>query len=334
MYCVVNNRFYKSARKSLAAVAILLCLSYITLGQESDKKHDKKDSDAAGTPIIWEDPGDLASRNLFYGRGSEDRAPKPPFTFVEEDMSGSNPKFDVTDANGTKWKVKLGNEAQPETTVSHLLWAVGYFTDEDYYVPEFNVQGLKKLHRGNDLVGKDGTVHGGRFKRQNKGEKNVGEWKWDKNPFLGTKEFQGLKVMMMLFNNWDIKDVNNKIFRVEDKNDGRTELRYEVSDLGASLGKTGGFFTRSRNKPDDFVKTKFIEDVKRPFIEFNFNGKKQDLFTDIRVEQARWIGTELAKLSDQQINDAFRAGGYAPDEIQVMTEALKTRITELSTLPE
>jgi hypothetical protein len=315
-------------------LAIIMGLPYAGIAQTSGKdKKDKKKGDTSGTPMIWQSPGDIASRDLFYGRGSEDRAPKPPFTFITEDMNGSQPKFDVTDANGTKWKVKLGPEAQPETVVSRLLWSVGYFTDEDYYVPEFTVEGLKKLHRGNDLV-KDGAIHGARFKRSNKGEKNIGNWKWDKNPFLGTKEFQGLKVMMMLSNNWDIKDINNKVFRVQDKENGTAVLRYEVSDLGASLGKTGNFLSRSRNKPDDYVKTKFIEEVKKPYIAFNFNGKMSGIFTDITVPQASWIGGLLGQLSDKQINDAFRAGGYPPDQIQILSDALKTRITELSTLPQ
>jgi len=292
---------------------------------------DKKDK-TDGTPVIWEDRGPISGRELYYGRGSEERSPKAPFTFVEEDSSGTNPKFDVTDSNGTKWKVKLGNEAQPETVVSRLLWAAGYFSDEDYYLPQFSVIGLKHLNRGQHYV-HDGTVTGGRFKRSNKGEKNIDTWKWYKNPFIGTKEFQGLKVMMLLVNNWDIKDVNNKIIRVESENSG-PQLRYEVSDLGASLGQTGGFFSRSRNKTDDYVKTKFVEEAKRPFIKFDYRGKEQDLFKDITISQARWIGGMLSALSDQQLADIFRAADYSPEEIQELTLALKTRITELATLPE
>jgi len=292
---------------------------------------DKKDK-PAGTPVIWEDRGSPAGKDLYYGRGSEERSPKAPFTFIEEDSSGSNPKFDVTDVNGIKWKVKLGSEAQPETAVSRLLWSVGYFTDEDYYLSEFSVIGLKKLNRGQHYIHK-GTVTGGRFKRSNKGEKTLDNWKWYKNPFIGTKEFQGLKVMMMVVNNWDIKDTNNKIISAEGEN-GTPQLRYEVSDLGASLGQTGGFFSRSRNKSEDYVKTRFVEEAKRPFIKFDYRGKQQDLFDDITITQARWVGGMLAELSDQQLADAFRAASYSPEESQQLITGLKTRITELATLPQ
>ena len=237
---------YRLDRNHLIRFASFLLLFTLIFPVVASQKTKKKAS-GDGTPVIWQDPGDIASRDLFYGRGSADRIPKEPFTFIEEDMAGTNPKFDVTDANGTKWKVKLGSEAQPETTVSRLLWSVGYFTDEDYYVPEFRVEGLEKLHRGRNLISKDGTIHGGRFKRSNKGEKNLNIWQWERNPFIGSKEFQGLKVMMMLFNNWDIKDINNKIKQVSDKDDGTAELRYEVSDLGASLGQDRRiFFTQPK----------------------------------------------------------------------------------------
>jgi hypothetical protein len=45
---------------------------------------------------------------LFFGPGGEAHAPHTTFTFVKEDMEGTNPKFDIHDENGVKWKVKLG----------------------------------------------------------------------------------------------------------------------------------------------------------------------------------------------------------------------------------
>src|SRR5579864_2510718 len=42
---------------------------------------------------LWREPTDIASRNLLYGSGGAGRQPRGPFTFIEEDMEGSNPKF-------------------------------------------------------------------------------------------------------------------------------------------------------------------------------------------------------------------------------------------------
>ena len=133
---------------------------------------------------IWQDPGDISSLNLIYGIGGEKDAPDPnaTFTFIEEDMKGTSPKFRVKDDQGVEWKAKLGAEPQAETAATRLLWAAGYFVDEDYYEPEIKVKDLPRLHRGGQFVSGD-VVHGVRLERKIKGQKDVGEWDWFKNPF-------------------------------------------------------------------------------------------------------------------------------------------------------
>ena len=79
--------------------------------------------------------------------------PQLPVKFLKEDKHGQNSKFDVEDANGTKWKAKLGIEAQPEVVATRLLWAIGYFTNENYFVPNLEVNELPAhLHRGQGHV--------------------------------------------------------------------------------------------------------------------------------------------------------------------------------------
>jgi hypothetical protein len=65
--------------------------------------------------------------------GAKD-APDPhvDYTFIKEDMNGTSSKFYTQDSNGVRWLVKLGVEARPETAATRLVWAMGYFTDEDY----------------------------------------------------------------------------------------------------------------------------------------------------------------------------------------------------------
>src|SRR4051812_37624871 len=76
----------------------------------------QKDKDSAkpasnGHAIIWRDPGDIKQKDLLRGPAGDDK-PQLPVKFEEEDKSGHSPKFDVKDAAGTKWKVKMGAEAQ------------------------------------------------------------------------------------------------------------------------------------------------------------------------------------------------------------------------------
>jgi hypothetical protein len=274
----------------------------------------------AGTPVLWEEPTDISSRDLYLGAGSE--AMKPDLSnvvFVKDKTGGWSTKYEVRDGAGRRWVAKVGKEAQSDTAANRLLWAVGYVTEIAYLAPRVEIKGK-------------GTLENVRFEARPADVKRTEVWKWNDNPFVGKDEFQGLKVMMLLINNWDIKDENNKILVVHG-NDGATKLHYIISDLGGSLGKTGGVISRSRNKPEDFVKAKFVEGVKNGRVDFNYGGKNKSLFEDITVEQARWIGNLLSRLSDDQIRDAFRAANYTPQEIDEYTQAMKRRIEQLMNLP-
>jgi hypothetical protein len=225
----------------------------------------------------------------------------------------------VLDGSDKEWVVKVGKEAQSDAVANCLLWAVGYETEISYLVPRVTIEGK-------------GTFENARFEARPKHIKRADIWKWDDNPFRGTKEFQGLKVMMLIINNWDIKDDNNKILVVHDKETGDREVRYIISDLGGSLGKTGGVISRSRNKPSDFAKEEFIEGVKNNIVDFKYSGKRRELFRDITVEQALWIGGWLSRLSEQQIRDAFRAGNYPVEAVEILARAFIRRIQELNAL--
>jgi len=135
-----------------------LCLPSSVYARNSKRTIRVARSGDATASVLWQRPDDIASRNLLYGPGGKEHQPKGKFKFIEEDLKGSSPKFKIEDEQGVRWKVKLGKEAQPETSATRLLWAVGYFTDEDYYLPELQVQAIKKLKRGQNLVSADGKI--------------------------------------------------------------------------------------------------------------------------------------------------------------------------------
>jgi hypothetical protein len=295
---------------------------------------------------LWVAPTDLSSRNLFYGPGGESHLPGKIFTFVKEDLSGSNPKLDVRDENGVRWKVKLGIESQPETVASRLLWAVGYYADEDYFLDTLQVRNLPThLHRGQNLIGADGTVHGLRLKREEKGRKKDGSWSWRNGPFTGTRELNGLRVMMALINNWDLKDENNAIF------EGSTGRVYEVSDLGASFGSSGVLLIKKDAKGNlhYFQRSKFITKVAPEYIDFAtpslpsvpylFNpwqytrrARLRWIGKHINRADAKWVGQLLGQLSTSQLRDAFLAAGYSQANSAAFTQILQTRIEQLKGL--
>src|SRR5512146_2964553 len=216
---------------------LMLAVAALSAGVTAQKK-DTSAAKAAAANLperIWQDPGDMTSLDLIYGAGGKVHAPDPfdTFTFVSEDPAATSPKFDVADGQGVQWKVKLGPESQSETAATRFLWAAGYFVDEDYYLAELTVKGLPTLRRGQEFVSPGGIVRGARLERKHAGVTKLGDWDWWENPFLGQREMNGLRVMMSLLNNWDLKQVNNSIYVV----DG--ERRYAVSDVGATFGNTG-----------------------------------------------------------------------------------------------
>src|SRR5262245_36186014 len=110
--------------------------------QPSRQQDDDEPVNAAHlhNPVLWRDPGAIAELDLLHGQGGKSGQPEPPFKFEQENQHGTNPKFDVRDAQGTEWRVKLGDEARPEVTASRLLWAVGYFVDDDYLLESASVE--------------------------------------------------------------------------------------------------------------------------------------------------------------------------------------------------
>jgi hypothetical protein len=258
--------------------------------------------------VLWRDRGDAAALNLLDGDGGKARAPGTEFKFIEESKSGTAPKFVVEDENGVKWKVKLGPEAKPETASARLVWAAGYFTDEDYYRPEIRVKGMQPLSRGNKYISDAnlGLVRGVRLERKGGGKESK-TWSWYETRVGGTREFNGLRVMMALINNWDLKAVNNSVYE-----QGAAGERYFVSDLGASFGRTGSPFSRSKGVMDDYVQTKFVKKVtpdhvdfvmhSRPFFLTIFNFPNYRCRTRMEsvpkhspIADARWLGNLLGQ---------------------------------------
>jgi len=306
-------------RKALQAICLLIIFSFcVPAGaQQAAESNVPQAKSAGGLPVVlWRDPADIASRNLLYGPGGKEHAPTGKFKFVAEGKEGATPKFDVVDEQGVTWRVKVGPEARAETAASRLLWAAGYFADEDYYVPELRVEGMQKLSRGQEFVSKDGVVRGAGLERHVAGRKKIGPWSWSDNPFVGTKELSGLKVMMSLMSNWDTAERNNAIY------DEGGERHYLVSDVGATFGKIGGVFSRSKDNLKDYSQSDFVRKAAPEYVDFSFKH--------IPRADAKWLGALLSRLSADQIRDCFRAAGYSPEEIEGYTKAVQDRIRALN----
>jgi hypothetical protein len=342
------------SRGRLILLLVGLSLIITRPAPAQDSRQDKDSKEQAAERILWRDPGNISERDLRYGPGSADLAPVAPFTFVEEDKRGESPKFVVRDARGDLWGVKLGPEAQAETVATRIVWAVGYFAEEAYYFDEIRVTNLPRLSRGSQYVVGD-VVQRVRFEPKRASMKRGSSWDWQKNPFENTRELSGLKVLMILLNNFDARAGNNRIIYADGPLGGR-EARYYVTDLGATLGRAGGLGgKRTKNDLADFLSTKFVRgvDPRDGVVEFDYDTrprglghlsvvhpfyyrnevKKEKAMRGIPVAHARWIGSLLTSLSDEQLRDAFRAANYPQGTGESYVQALRERINQLTQLP-
>jgi hypothetical protein len=337
------------SRRGLALLAIILMIiaSLEVFSSVKAEKNKKQEADKA-RPVLWRDPGNMRKRDLYYGPGSKDRAPVPPFRFIKEVKEGGMPKFDVEDARGVKWRVKLGPEAQAETAASRLVWAAGYNAEESYYLDRANIDGLKSLSRGQKYVSGQ-SVRGARFEPRRDNVKRGKEWDWNKNPFKNTRELNGLKTMMVLLNNWDTFKKNNRV--LHDKESG--EALYTVTDLGATMGAAGGIGgRRSKNDVQGYERKRLVRNVDNDNVKFNYDLKPKKLgllsivyppyylrqrkatntMNNVPVEHAAWMGSMLGQLSDDQLRDSLRAAGYDRATQDAYLRALRGRINELKNL--
>jgi len=306
-----ERKMYKPPHKLLAAALSVLCVASFAMAQKDDKKNGP-----SGTPILWEKT-DVASYDTAAGPLGDVQPDLSKVTFIEEEKGGFSKKYKIKDAAGRTWVAKVGDEAQSETAAVRLVSAIGFRTDTNVLVPKLTIPGV-------------GDLTNVRLEARPDDVKRLGTWSWKDNPFKGTKEFQGLKVMMAFLNNWDMKEANNVILEKDGKD------YYAISDLGVSFGKTGSnglpvFWRvgRSRNSPEEYAEADFIKRVKDGKITFNFNGKNDGSLGDVTLADGRWLADLLNQLTDKQIEDAFRAANYSDADVKTLSQSVRERIRAL-----
>jgi len=324
-----------------ALICLLGCLSIISpaspLGQAKQKTKARESAAAPMQPTIWRDPGAVENLDFVTGPGGKKHAPKPPFTFVEEDSGGTNPKIKVTDAAGQNWGVKWGSEIHSEVFASRLVWAAGYHVEPAYFVKSGKIAGVKHLGRAKKYLSSDGSFTNARFELKEKGvskQTDKESWRWDKNPFVGTRELNGLKIMVMLTSNWDPKDQRDSESNTAIYTKRKTgEITYLMSDWGATMGKWGGVFSREKWDCEGFSSQtrKFVTGVERGMVRFGYDGKRQDDMRDgIRVSDVKWLLGFVGRITDAQLRAGLGASGATSDEADCFTMAIRERINQLA----
>jgi hypothetical protein len=291
--------------------------------------------------LIWRDPGPVEHLDLAAGPGGRDGMPVSPFTFLEEHFGGSRPCVSVRDARGKRWRVKWGDEVQVEALATRLAWAVGYFVETTYFVAEGHIEDTRELTRAGSCLDSAGRFTDARFELEDEAViKHFEEhsWAWNDNPFVGTRELNGLKIVMMWLSNWDAKDVrdvargsNTAIFEHR-LPDGRREAHYLITDWGGALGRWGNVVSRGRWDCDGFAEQTplFVQGLDGELVVWGYSGQRTaDIASGISVGDVQWLLQHLGRLEETQIAAAVGASGGTPEEADRFTRALLDRVQQL-----
>ncbi len=253
-----------------------------------------------------------------YGVGGREGAPNAHavYTLVKRETHGFSPKVEVRDPSGTKWHVKMGDEAEPEVVSSRIVWAMGYHQPADYYLPVWTME----------ENGKRVDMPPGRFLASSRIIKKEGTWSWHDNPFVDTQAFRGLVVLMMVLNSTDLKDDNNALYDLA-RPEENARRWYVVKDLGATLGETGRQSPK-RGDPSAFEAHGFVKSVNDGHVLFDFAGGHREILTVVHPEDVAWMCGQLDRLTPDQWGDAFRAGGYGENQAQRFVKKIREKIEQ------
>ena len=133
--------------------------------------------------------------------------------------------------------------------------------------------------------------------------------------------------MLLLFNSSDLKDSNNTVYALTSPREGATRW-YVVRDVGSALGETAKLDAKEGD-PDLFERLRFVKGVRNGFVDFSYHGWHQELFNNrITPDDVRWACAWLAKLSEAQWRDAFRAGQFDTAVADRFIRRLRAKIDE------
>jgi hypothetical protein len=289
---------------------------------------------------LWRDPGDITKFDFAGSVGAPVSQPKPPFTFLREDVSGTQPKVFAKDANGANWNVKFGFEVHTESFCWRVVRACGYFAEPSFFVRAGKFEGFHPTNRKDPNLHADGSFNDGRFQFRDPDLKFLDDknWFFDQPPYGGTKELSGLKILIMLFSNWDNKDArvgaggpNTALFELKKSYGSR--FIYAFTDWGAGLGSIGrAGLGRSNWRCGQFLEQSahWVERVEKGNLVFDYDGNIHEGFrTGIPVAHAAWFIKYLGAVTDGQMHAGFVASGAGEGEAVCFTKALRERIEEL-----
>ena len=290
---------------------------------------------------IWHDVHTGEANDLRYGPGGAASVPAPPFEFVEELTTGSHPGVSVRDRSRRLWRVKWGAEAKPEAFCVRFAAACGYFAEVTHYVPSGRIEGVDVLTRARPMIDADGSFTDARFELEDRSVRMLFDehsWAWNDNPFVGARQLDGLKIVVMLLSNWDNKDrrdvsrgSNTAIFEYPVSRFSK-EARYLITDWGGAMGRWGStVVSRGRWDADGFEAQTpgFVSGVRDGVVDFGYLGQRSEIARGIPIAHVRWFYRKVRRITEPALRTGLLASGATEEEAARFARALMTRIEAL-----
>jgi hypothetical protein len=268
---------------------------------------------------LWIEPG--RDRDLFYGVGGKRLAPDPAakYAVIEIKRGGFSRGYTVIGPGDREWSAKFPPEAGTEIVASRLFWGIGYHQPPIYLLQNWTAE--KATSPNPQLPArfreKSPDLHG----------LDAGDpWSYYRNPFVGTRQMNGLLVLQAMLGNSDLKDQQNVIYSLQQEHESASRW-YVARDLGQTFGRTG-MLDAPRGDVEVFEETPFIRGVENGRVRLEYSGRHKALFENIRPADVRWICERLDRLTDRQWQDAFRAGGIDRQAADRFIRRMKQKIAE------
>lgn len=262
-----------------------------------------------------------AERDLFHGVGGQRLAPDPSakYVVIEIKRGGFSRGYTVIGPGDREWSAKFPPEAGTEVVASRLFWGIGYHQPPIYLLDKWTAE--KATSPNPQLPARF------REKKPDLHGLDAGDsWSYYQNPFVGTRQLNGLLVLQAMLGNSDLKDAQNAIYSLEREHE-RARRWYVARDLGQTFGRTG-VIDAPRGDIEVFEQTPFIRGVENGRVRLEYTGRHSALFDNIRPADVRWICERLDTLTDRQWQDAFRAGGMDRQTADRFIRRMKQKIAE------
>ena len=84
----------------------------------------------------------------------------------------------------------------------------------------------------------------------------------------------------------------------------------------------------TRNDIDDYEQLNLIRKINGSRVQLDYRGQHGDILERLSPADVVWACELINRLSDAQLHDAFKAGGYEPDIRQRYIAKLRSKIRE------